>query len=89
MAALLYGLFVYFLVTIPVFLGLALVAQLTRSAPIRRAAEVVMLTGGVALLPVVFQRAFERPALWVVVMLLGALLAFGVTMHVKSRRRPS
>ncbi|WP_241825613.1 hypothetical protein [Micromonospora sp. CB01531] len=85
----LYWLFMYFLLTIPVFLGLALAARLTGSAGVRRAAEVVMLTGGVALLPVVLQRAFERPVLWAVVVLLALLLAFGVMMHVRSYRQPS
>lgn len=89
MVALLYWLFLYFLLTIPVFLGLALAARLTGSAGVRRAAEVVMLSGGVALLPVVLQRAPERPVLWLVVVLLAVLLVFGVVMHVKSYHRPS
>ncbi|SCF38543.1 hypothetical protein GA0074695_6402 [Micromonospora viridifaciens] len=89
MFTLLYWLFLYFLLTIPVFLGLALLARLTGSAGVRRAAEVVMLTGGAALLPVVLQRAYERPVLWPVVVLLAALLMFGVVMHVKAYQRPS
>ncbi|MFU8852263.1 hypothetical protein ACNAW0_14945 [Micromonospora sp. SL1-18] len=89
MVTLPFWLFMYFLLTIPVFLGLALLARLTGSAGTRRAAEVVMLTGGAALLPGMLQRAFERPMLWPVAVLLAALLVFGVVMHVKSYRQPS
>jgi hypothetical protein len=86
---LLYWLFVYFLLTIPVFLGLALTAQLTGSARIRRGAELVVLTGGLALLPVVLQRAVERPVLWPAVALLAAVLVLGAVGHARSYRRPS
>ncbi|MGR6316908.1 hypothetical protein Q2K19_08465 [Micromonospora soli] len=89
MAGVVYLLFVYFLVTVPVFLGLALVAQLTRAAWARRAAEVVLITGVAALIPVVLDRAFDKPVLWLVVALLAAVLGFGLVMHVKSYRRSS
>ncbi|MFE9692594.1 hypothetical protein [Micromonospora sp. NPDC005806] len=89
MADVAYVLFVYFLVTVPVLIGLALVAQLTRAVWARRAAEVVLITGGAALIPVVLERAFEKPVLWLVVALLAVVLVFGLTMHVKSYRRSS
>ncbi|MFG2053870.1 hypothetical protein ACGFI9_07530 [Micromonospora sp. NPDC048930] len=82
-------LFLYFLVTIPGFLGLALVARFGRSARARRGAEVVLLTGVVALLVVVVQRAVEKPVLWPAVALLAVALVFGVVMHVRSYRSPS
>lgn len=83
-----YWLFLYFLATIPAFLGLALVAQLGRSARARRGAEVMVLTGAGALLVVVARRAVERPLLWLAVALLLAVLLFGLVMHVRSYRRP-
>ncbi|MFF4891146.1 hypothetical protein [Micromonospora chersina] len=82
-------LFVYFLVTVPAFIGLALVAQLSRAAWAKRASEVVLLTGVAALIPVVLDRALDRPVLWLFVALLVVLLVFGAAMHVRSYRRPS
>ena len=82
-------LFVYFLVTVPVFLVLALVAQLARAGWAKRAGEVVLLTGVAALIPVVLDRALDRPVLWLFVALLAVVLVFGVLMHVRSYRRPS
>ncbi|MFC4020860.1 hypothetical protein ACFOW4_23350 [Micromonospora sp. GCM10011542] len=83
----LFYLFVYFLLTIPVFLGLALVAQLGRSAAARRAGELVLITGIAALVPVVLHRALEVPALWLAVALLVAVLVVSVVMHVRSYSR--
>ncbi|MFI2649097.1 hypothetical protein [Micromonospora fulviviridis] len=82
-------LFVYFLVTVPAFLGLALVAQLSRAAWAKRASEVVLLTGVAALIPVVLDRALDRPVLWLFVALLVVVLVFGAVMHVRTYRRPS
>ncbi|NES26430.1 hypothetical protein GCE86_28425 [Micromonospora terminaliae] len=82
-------LFVYFLVTVPVFLALALVAQVSRAAWAKRAGEVVLLTGVAALIPVVLDRALDRPVLWLFVALLAVALVFGALMHVRSYRRPS
>ncbi|WP_343443835.1 hypothetical protein [Micromonospora schwarzwaldensis] len=79
------GLFVYFVLTIPAFLVLALVGGLTRSPRLRLAAEVVVLSGCAALLVVVVDGAFGKPLLWLVVALLVAVLAFGVTMLVRTR----
>jgi hypothetical protein len=84
-----FALFVYFLVTVPVFLALALVAQVSRAAWAKRAGEVVLLTGVAALIPVVLDRALDRPVLWLFVALLAVALVFGVLMHVRSYRRPS
>lgn len=83
------ALFVYALATIPVFLVLGLVAQLTRAAWAKRASEAVLITGIAASLPVVLDRAVEKPVLWLVAAFLAALLVFSVVMHVRSYRRPS
>ncbi|MGA4683440.1 MULTISPECIES: hypothetical protein [Micromonospora] len=86
MDTLLFSLLLYVLLTIPVFVVLMLVAGLNRSARLRRAAEVVALSTCAALLVLSFQRAFEKPVLWVVVVMLVAVLAFGVSTIVKSSR---
>ncbi|MFD6260760.1 hypothetical protein ACGF5H_02120 [Micromonospora chalcea] len=83
MDTLIFALFLYVLLTIPVFVVLMLFAALTRSARLRRAAEVVSLSTCAALLVLTFQRAFEKPLLWVVVVLLVAVLAFGVSTIVR------
>ncbi|MFD6635963.1 hypothetical protein ACFWDK_06000 [Micromonospora chalcea] len=83
MDTLIFALFLYVLLTIPVFVVLMLIAALTRSARLRRAAEVVSLSTCAALLVLTFQRAFEKPLLWVVVVLLVAVLAFGVSTIVR------
>ncbi|TDC55023.1 hypothetical protein E1258_23110 [Micromonospora sp. KC207] len=89
MVGVVWWLFVYFLVTIPVFLGLGLVAQLSGAVWAKRASELVLITGITALLPVVLDRAFDKPVLWPVVVVLAAVLVFGVVMHLRSYRRPS
>ncbi|MFJ1542194.1 hypothetical protein ACIODS_27015 [Micromonospora chalcea] len=89
MDTLIFALFLYVLLTIPVFVVLMLFAALTRSARLRRAAEVVSLTACAALLVLTFQRAFEKPLLWIVVVLLVAVLAFGVSTIVKAARERS
>ncbi|EWM66268.1 MULTISPECIES: hypothetical protein [Micromonospora] len=89
MDTLIFVLFLYVLLTIPVFVLLMLFAVLTRSARLRRAAEVVSLSACAALLVLTFERAFEKPLLWIVVVLLVAVLAFGVSTIVKAaRERP-
>ncbi|MCT2279992.1 hypothetical protein [Micromonospora chalcea] len=89
MDTLIFALFLYVLLTIPVFVVLMLFAALTRSARLRRAAEVVSLTACAALLVLTFQRAFQKPLLWIVVVLLVAVLAFGVSTIVKAARERS
>ena len=89
MDTLLFSLLLYVLLSIPVFVVLMLVAGLTRSARLRRAAEVVSLSTCAALLVLSFQRAFEKPMLWAVVVLLVAVLVFGVSTIVKSSRERS
>ncbi|MCW3814492.1 hypothetical protein ONA91_08480 [Micromonospora sp. DR5-3] len=89
MTRVLWWLFVYFLVTVPAFIGLALVAQLSHAVWAKRASEVALITGGAALIPVVLDRAVDRPVLWPVVVLLAVVVIVGVMMHVKSYRRPS
>lgn len=84
-----YWLFVYFLVTVPAFIGLALVAQLAHATWAKRASEVVLITGIAALIPVVLARALDRPVLWLFVALLAVVLVVAVMMHVKSYTRPS
>ncbi|GHJ17833.1 MULTISPECIES: hypothetical protein [unclassified Micromonospora] len=79
-------LFVYFVLTIPGFLVLALIAGLTRSPRLRLAAEVVVLSGCAALLVVVVEGAFDKPLLWLAAALLVAVLVFGVTLLVRTRR---
>ncbi|WP_172899009.1 hypothetical protein [Micromonospora coriariae] len=78
-------LFGYFLLTIPAFLGLALIAQIGRSTRVRRAGELVLVTGVVALTPVVAHRALEVPALWLAVALLVVVLAVSVARQLRSR----
>ncbi|MFC8848767.1 MULTISPECIES: hypothetical protein [unclassified Micromonospora] len=83
------ALFVYSIVTIPVFLVLGWVARLWRVAWLMRVSEVGVLAGGAAMLPVALDRAFEKPVLWPFVVLVAAILVFGVVMHVRSYRKPS
>ncbi|SIN31548.1 hypothetical protein SAMN04489832_5263 [Micromonospora cremea] len=80
----LFYLFGCFLLTIPAFLGLALIARIGRSTRVRRAGELVLVTGIAALVPVVAYRALEVPALWLVVALLVVVLVVSVAMHVRS-----
>ncbi|MGC5291191.1 hypothetical protein [Micromonospora sp. DT231] len=80
-------LFVYFLLTIPVFLGLAFVGQVRGSVRARRASELVLVTGIAALVPVVLHRALDVPALWPAVALLVVLLVIGVVLRVRSYSR--
>jgi hypothetical protein len=82
-------LFLYFLLTIVVTLGLGLAVRLRPSVPLRRALVLVLLSGAVALCAVVVQRAFDKPLLWVVVAILVLLVVFGgpVALRDSSRRR--
>ncbi|MEV4655079.1 hypothetical protein [Micromonospora sp. NPDC049301] len=83
----LFYLFVYFLLTVPAFLGLALIAQIGRSTRVRRAGELVLVTGVAALIPVVLHRALEVPALWLAVAFLVVVLLVSVVRHVRSYSR--
>ncbi|WP_157530299.1 hypothetical protein [Microtetraspora niveoalba] len=77
-------LFICFLVTVVAALVLGLVAKFTQSAPVHRATEVVVLSGGLALLPLLIDRALDKPLMWIVVVLLAALLAGGVVIFVRA-----
>ncbi|MGC4810708.1 hypothetical protein ACLQ29_09300 [Micromonospora sp. DT228] len=87
MPQVLFYLFVYCLLTIPVFLGLAFVGQVLGSVRARRASELVLVTGIAALIPVVLHRALDVPALWLVVALLVLLLVIGVVVQVRAYSR--
>ncbi|MER7416643.1 hypothetical protein ABT346_07620 [Micromonospora peucetia] len=80
--------FVYALVTIPVFIVLGLVAQLTRSRLARRLMEIVLLSG-VAAFAVALGTLADDGLQWTLVVLLVALFVVGVVMHVRSYLRPS
>ncbi|MCX4387029.1 hypothetical protein OG777_08815 [Micromonospora peucetia] len=82
------GVFVYALVTIPVFIVLGLVAQLTRSRLARRLMEIVLLSG-VAAFAVALGTLADDGLQWTLVVLLVALFAVGVVMHLRSYFRPS
>ncbi|WP_091623736.1 hypothetical protein [Micromonospora peucetia] len=78
----------YALVTIPVFIVLGLVAQLTRSRLARRLMEIVLLSG-VAAFAVALGTLADDGLQWTLVVLLVALFAVGVVMHLRSYFRPS
>lgn len=82
------GAFVYALVTIPVFVVLGVVAQLTRSRLARRLMEIVLLSG-VAAFAVALGSLADDGLQWTLVVLLVALFVVGVVMHVRSYSRSS
>ncbi|MEV4462684.1 hypothetical protein AB0J51_03580 [Micromonospora echinofusca] len=79
-------LFVYALATIPVFVVLGLVAQLSRSRLARRAMEIVMLSG-VAAFGLALGTLADDAVQWVLVSMLALLFVVGVVLHVRSYSR--
>ncbi|MEU7998711.1 hypothetical protein AB0B83_25745 [Micromonospora sp. NPDC049060] len=79
-------LFGYALVTIPVFIVLGLVAQLTRSRLARRAMELVLLSG-VAAFAVALGTLADDAVQWVLVSMLALIFVVGVVLHVRSYSR--
>ncbi|MFI6261798.1 hypothetical protein [Micromonospora sp. NPDC051006] len=74
-----------------VLMGLLLTAyeRLRPSATLRRSGVVLLLVGTLAMLPVLIDRALEKPVLWVAVALLvGILLAGPLMVRDASRPRP-
>ncbi|MFG1776491.1 hypothetical protein ACGFIR_03825 [Micromonospora sp. NPDC049051] len=82
------GVFVYALVTIPVFVVLGVVAQLTRSRAARRLMEIVLLSG-VAAFALALGTLADDGLQWTLVLMLVALFVVGVVMHVRSYFRSS
>lgn len=82
------GVFAYALVTIPVFVILGVVAQVTRSRPARRLMEIVLLSG-VAAFAVALGSLADDGLQWTLVVLLGVLFVGGLVMHVRSYSRPA
>ncbi|MEU7931329.1 hypothetical protein [Micromonospora echinofusca] len=79
-------LFVYGLATIPVFVVLGLVAQLSRSRLARRAMEIVLLSG-VAAFGLALGTLADDAVQWVLVSMLAILFVVGVVLHVRSYSR--
>ncbi|MEV4661171.1 hypothetical protein AB0J85_04410 [Micromonospora echinofusca] len=79
-------LFVYGLATIPVFIVLGLVAQLSRSRLARRAMEIVLLSG-VAAFGLALGTLADDAVQWVLVSMLALLFVVGVVLHVRSYSR--
>ncbi|MCL7457316.1 hypothetical protein AB0I85_24625 [Micromonospora echinofusca] len=79
-------LFVYGLATIPVFIVLGLVAQLSRSRLARRAMEIVLLSG-VAAFGLALGTLADDVVQWVLVSMLALLFVVGVVLHVRSYSR--
>ncbi|MEU5945261.1 hypothetical protein ABZ793_06825 [Micromonospora sp. NPDC047465] len=81
-------LFGYALVAIPVFVVLGLVAQLTRSRPVRRAAEIVLLSS-VAAFAAALGTLADDGLQWTLVVMLVVMFVVGLVMHVRSYFRSS
>lgn len=79
-------LFVYGLATIPVFIVLGLVAQLSRSRLARRAMEIVLLSG-VAAFGLALGTLADDAVQWMLVSMLALLFVVGVVLHVRSYSR--
>ncbi|WP_433389421.1 hypothetical protein [Micromonospora sp. KLBMP9576] len=79
---------VYALVAMPVFVVLGVVAQLTRSRPIRRAAEIVLLSCAAAF-AVALGSLADDALQWTLASLLAVIFVGGLVMHVRSYSRPS
>ncbi|WP_151456007.1 hypothetical protein [Micromonospora sp. AMSO12t] len=79
-------LFGYALVTIPVFIVLGLVAQLTRSRLARRAMELVLLSG-VAAFAVALGTLADDAVQWLLASMLALTFVVGVVLHVRSYSR--
>ncbi|MGN9764863.1 hypothetical protein ACTMS2_06805 [Micromonospora sp. SD12] len=79
-------LFVYALATIPAFIVLGLVAQLSRSRLARRAMEIVLLSG-VAAFGLALGTLADDAVQWVLVSILAFLFVVGLVLHVRSYSR--
>ncbi|MER5332116.1 hypothetical protein [Micromonospora sp. NPDC002717] len=82
------GLFVYALATIPVFLVLGLVAQMSRSRIARRAMEIVLLSG-VAAFAVALGTLADDATQWALASMLAVMFVVGLVLHVRSYFRSS
>ncbi|RKR89916.1 hypothetical protein BDK92_4276 [Micromonospora pisi] len=69
-----FWLFMYFLATIPTMLVLGLVYRFTRSIRVQRASEIVVLSAGMALLPLMIERALDKPVVWLAVAVLAVVV---------------
>ncbi|MDO3701471.1 hypothetical protein Q3W71_07225 [Micromonospora sp. C28SCA-DRY-2] len=79
--------FGYALAAIPVFLGLGLVAQLSGSARVKRAMEIVVLSAVAALAAPLAATAGASPLRWALVGLLAVTFVVGAVLHVRSYSR--
>jgi hypothetical protein len=82
-------LFVYALVAMPVFVVLGLVAQVTGSRPVRRAAEIVVLSSAAAFAVALGSIAGDDGLQWTLVVMLVLIFVGGLVMHVRSYFRSS
>ncbi|MEU4379276.1 MULTISPECIES: hypothetical protein [Actinomycetes] len=81
-------LFVYALVALPVFVVLGLVAQVTGSRPVRRVAEIVVLSSAAAF-AVALGSVADDGLQWATVVMLIVIFVGGLVMHVRSYSRSS
>ena len=79
-----FWLFMYWLMTIPAALVLGVVARITNALPVRRAMEIVILSGGFAILPVLAERASQKPLLWIAIVPLLAILVAAAVRTVRT-----
>jgi hypothetical protein len=86
-----FWLFMYYLVTIPGMIVLGLVYKATGSIRVRRATEILVVSGAGVLLPVLVERAFVKPVLWPVAVLIAVVVVGGVIFIVRTwnSNRPS
>ncbi|MGS2615537.1 hypothetical protein ACVCAH_13595 [Micromonospora sp. LZ34] len=81
--------FVYALATIPVFLVLGLVAQLSGAPGAKRAMEIVVLSAVAALAAPLAATAGTSPVRWSLAVLLAVTFVVGLVLHVRSYPRSS
>jgi hypothetical protein len=86
-----FWLFMYILATIPVMIIIGLVYKFTRSIRVRRANEILVVSAAAALLPLLVERAFVKPILWPVAVLIAVVVVGGVIFIVRTwnSNRPS
>ncbi|MEH1098081.1 hypothetical protein [Micromonospora sp. CPCC 205561] len=82
------AMFGYALATVPVFIVLGVVAQLSRSRAARRAMELVLLSG-VAAFGLALGTLADDAVQWVIVSMLTVVFVVGLVMHVRSYSRSS
>jgi hypothetical protein len=75
--------FLYFLVTIPVILVLGVIHRFNRSVRVRRAGEILVVTGGVGLLPSLVVQASTDPVMWLGVVGILVIVFGGVIVIVR------